>query len=26
VIKETYAPPTDHRYPFMEDDHERGAL
>jgi len=26
VIKETYAPPTEHRYPFMEDDHERGAL
>jgi 1-pyrroline-5-carboxylate dehydrogenase len=26
VIKETYAPPTDHRYPYMEDDHERGAL
>src|SRR5438093_10271477 len=26
VIKETYAAPTDHRYPFMEDDHERGAL
>ncbi|HKW72689.1 MAG TPA: L-glutamate gamma-semialdehyde dehydrogenase, partial [Candidatus Dormibacteraeota bacterium] len=26
VIKETYSPPTDHRYPFMEDDHERGAL
>ncbi|TMD27842.1 MAG: 1-pyrroline-5-carboxylate dehydrogenase, partial [Chloroflexi bacterium] len=26
IIKETYAPPTDHRYPFMEDDHERGAL
>ncbi|TMF16632.1 MAG: aldehyde dehydrogenase family protein [Chloroflexi bacterium] len=26
VIKETYAPATDHRYPFMEDDHERGAL
>jgi 1-pyrroline-5-carboxylate dehydrogenase len=26
VIKETYAPPTDHRYPFMEDDHERGAI
>ena len=26
IIKETYVPPTDHRYPFMEDDHERGAL
>src|SRR5439155_3338148 len=26
VIKETYAPPTEHRYPSMEDDHERGAL
>src|SRR5213076_187785 len=26
AIKETYAAPTDHRYPFMEDDHERGAL
>ena len=26
VIKETYAPPVDHRYPFMEDDHERGAI
>jgi len=26
VIKETYAPPTEHRYPFMEDDNERGAL
>jgi len=26
VIKETHAPPTEHRYPFMEDDHERGAL
>jgi 1-pyrroline-5-carboxylate dehydrogenase len=26
VIKETYAPATDHRYPFMEDDHERGAI
>ncbi len=26
VIKETYVPPTSHRYPFMEDDHERGAL
>jgi 1-pyrroline-5-carboxylate dehydrogenase len=26
VIKETYVPPTDHRYPYMEDDHERGAL
>jgi 1-pyrroline-5-carboxylate dehydrogenase len=26
VIKETYAPPTDHRYPYMEDDHEGGAL
>jgi 1-pyrroline-5-carboxylate dehydrogenase len=26
VIKETYAPPTNHGYPFMEDDHERGAL
>jgi 1-pyrroline-5-carboxylate dehydrogenase len=26
VIKETYAPPTDHRYPFMEDDHEPGAI
>jgi 1-pyrroline-5-carboxylate dehydrogenase len=25
VIKETYVPPTDHRYPYMEDD-ERGAL
>jgi 1-pyrroline-5-carboxylate dehydrogenase len=26
VIKETYVPPIDHRYPFMEDDHEQGAL
>ena len=26
VIKETYEPPKNHRYPFMEDDHERGAL
>ncbi len=26
VIKETYVPPTDHRYPYMEDDHERGAI
>jgi 1-pyrroline-5-carboxylate dehydrogenase len=26
VIKETYAPATDHRYPFMEDDHEQGAI
>ncbi|HKC20202.1 MAG TPA: L-glutamate gamma-semialdehyde dehydrogenase, partial [Candidatus Dormibacteraeota bacterium] len=26
VIKETYVPPTDHHYPYMEDDHERGAL
>ena len=26
VIKETYAPPTDHRYPFMQDDHGRGAI
>ena len=26
IIKETYVPPTDHRYPFMEDDHEHGAI
>ncbi len=26
MIKETYVPPTDHRYPFMEDDHEHGAI
>src|SRR5437868_5975610 len=26
VIKETYAPPVNHRYPYMEDDNERGAL
>jgi 1-pyrroline-5-carboxylate dehydrogenase len=26
VIKETYAPATSHRYPYMDDDHERGAL
>jgi 1-pyrroline-5-carboxylate dehydrogenase len=26
VIKETYAPPTSHGYPFMEDDHEPGAI
>jgi 1-pyrroline-5-carboxylate dehydrogenase len=26
VIKETYAPATSHRYPHMDDDHERGAL
>ncbi len=26
VIKETYVAPTSHAYPFMEDDHERGAI
>src|SRR5438270_11149845 len=26
TIKETYAPPISHSYPYMEDDNERGAL
>ncbi len=26
VIKETYVAPTSHTYPFMEDDHEPGAI
>jgi len=26
VIKETYAPPTNHRYPYMDDEKEKGAI